>query len=47
MVEQYLPGARDSIAASDWPKGREYYQNRLEHYTTLKLTPEQVHQTRA
>lgn len=44
MVEQYLPGARDSIAASDWPKGREYYQNRLEHYTTLKLTPEQVHQ---
>ncbi len=45
MVQQYLPGARDSIAASDWPKGREYYQNRLEHYTTLKLTPEQVHQT--
>ncbi len=44
MVEQYLPGARDSIAASDLPKGREYYQNRLEHYTTLKLTPEQVHQ---
>lgn len=44
MVERYLPGARDSIAASDWPKGREYYQNRLEHYTTLKLTPEQVHQ---
>lgn len=45
MVQQYLPGARDSIAASDWPKGPEYYQNRLEHYTTLKLTPQQVHQT--
>lgn len=45
MLQQYLPGARDSIAASDWPKGRDYYQNRLEHYTTLKLTPEQVHQT--
>ncbi|CAI3790798.1 DUF885 domain-containing protein [Rheinheimera sp. MM224] len=45
MLQQYLPGARDSIAASDWPKGREYYQNRLEHYTTLKLTPEQVHKT--
>ncbi len=45
MVQQYLPGARDSIAASDWPAGRDYYQNRLEHYTTLKLTPEQVHQT--
>lgn len=45
MLQQYLPGSRDSIAASDWPKGGEYYQNRLEHYTTLKLTPEQVHQT--
>jgi uncharacterized protein (DUF885 family) len=45
MVQHYLPGARDSIGASEWPKGREYYQNRLEHYTTLKLTPEQVHQT--
>lgn len=45
MVQQYLPGARDSIGASEWPKGREYYQNRLEHYTTLQLTPEQVHQT--
>ncbi|MDF3126955.1 DUF885 domain-containing protein [Rheinheimera sp. 1928-s] len=45
MVQQYLPGARDSIAASEWPQGRDYYQNRLEHYTTLKLTPEQVHQT--
>lgn len=44
MVQQYLPGARDTIGASEWPKGREYYQNRLEHYTTLKLTPEQVHQ---
>ncbi|WP_233079568.1 DUF885 domain-containing protein [Rheinheimera soli] len=45
MVQHYLPGARDSIAASEWPQGRDYYQNRLEHYTTLKLTPEQVHQT--
>jgi uncharacterized protein (DUF885 family) len=44
MVRQYLPGARDSIAASDWPQGRDYYQNRLEHYTSLKLTAEQVHQ---
>lgn len=44
MVTEYLPNANDSIAASDLPNGREYYQNRLEHYTTLKMTPEQVHQ---
>jgi len=44
MLNEYLPGARDTIAASDLPQGAEYYQNRLEHYTTLKMTPEQVHQ---
>ena len=44
MVQEYLPGARDNIAASALPNGNAYYQNRLEHYTTLKLTPEQVHQ---
>lgn len=43
MLQEYLPGARESIAASDLPNGKAYYQNRLEHYTTLKLTPEQVH----
>jgi uncharacterized protein (DUF885 family) len=45
MQQDYLPSARDTVGASEWPSGREYYQNRLEHYTTLKLTPEQVHQT--
>ncbi|MDR6984840.1 uncharacterized protein (DUF885 family) [Rheinheimera pacifica] len=45
MVNEYLPGARDTIAASVLPDGAAFYQNRLEHYTTLKLTPQQVHQT--
>lgn len=45
MVNEYLPGARDTIAASALPDGTAFYQNRLEHYTTLKLTPQQVHQT--
>ena len=44
MVQQYLPGARDTIAASALPQGAEYYQNRLQHYTTLKLTADEVHQ---
>ncbi|MGP9799408.1 DUF885 domain-containing protein [Rheinheimera sp. NSM] len=43
MLQQYLPGARDSIAASELPNGAAWYQNRLEHYTTLALTPQQVH----
>lgn len=44
MLDEYLPAARDSIAASTLPNGASYYQNRLEHYTTLALTPAQVHQ---
>jgi uncharacterized protein (DUF885 family) len=45
MVTEYLPGARDEIAASTLPNGQAFYQNRLEHYTTLQLTPAEVHQT--
>lgn len=44
FVQTYLPAARQDIAASSLPNGSAYYQNRLEHYTTLKLTPAQVHQ---
>lgn len=43
MVQQYLPGARQEIAASSLPDGAAFYQNRLEHYTTLQMTPQQVH----
>ena len=44
MVNQYQVHARDSIAASSLPNGKKYYQNRIEHYTTLAMTAEQVHQ---
>lgn len=43
MVQHYLPGARQDIAASTLPNGAAFYQNRLEHYTTLQMTPQQVH----
>lgn len=44
FVGEYLPAARDNIAASSLPNGTAFYQNRLEHYTTLKMTPAEVHQ---
>ena len=44
MVNEYQPNARDNIAASSLPNGEAYYQNRLEHYTTLPMTAVQVHQ---
>jgi uncharacterized protein (DUF885 family) len=40
---EYLPNARTTIAASDLPKGREYYQHEIRNFTSLNLTPEQIH----
>ena len=44
MVNEYQPNARDNIAASSLTNGKDYYQNRLVHYTTLPMTAMQVHQ---
>lgn len=44
MVMDYLPNSRDSVGASELPEGRDYYQNRIKHFTTLDLTPEEIHQ---
>lgn len=43
MVSEYLPAGRDSIGASELPNGREYYQNRIKHFTTLDMSPEEIH----
>jgi uncharacterized protein (DUF885 family) len=44
MEREYLPAARGSIAASALPGGREFYRHRVKRFTTLDLTPEEVHQ---
>ena len=41
---EYLPAARKTIGVSEIPGGREYYQNRLNYYTTLDLSAEEIHQ---
>ncbi|WP_029036716.1 DUF885 domain-containing protein [Salinimicrobium xinjiangense] len=41
---EYLPAARKSLGVSEIPGGREYYQNRLNYYTTLDLSAEEIHQ---
>lgn len=45
MAEEYVPALRDSIGISAVPGGREFYRHRVRKYTTLDVTPEQVHQT--
>lgn len=44
LVEEYVPGARETIGASDLPDGKEYYAHLVRHFTTLEVSPEQVHQ---
>ena len=44
MVSEYLPNARESVAASELPQGDAFYKNRIEHYTTTDMSAEQIHQ---
>jgi uncharacterized protein (DUF885 family) len=45
MTSEYLPRTRTTTAAGDLPKGREYYAHRVRTFTTLDVTPEEVHRT--
>lgn len=45
MQREYVPAARTGIAASELPNGRAVYAQRVRSYTTLDLTPDQVHET--
>ncbi len=42
--EEYLPASRNSIGASALPNGREFYRHRVRKYTTLDVSPEEVHE---
>ncbi|HET6782714.1 MAG TPA: DUF885 domain-containing protein, partial [Pseudoxanthomonas sp.] len=41
--EEYLPRTRESIAATDLPDGKAYYDFLARYYTTTELTAEQIH----
>lgn len=45
VEQEYLPAARDSIAAADLPDGEAFYTHRIYYFTSLHLTAAQVHQT--
>jgi uncharacterized protein (DUF885 family) len=44
MAEEYLPVARGTIAAAALPNGRAFYRHRVKRFTTLDITPEEVHE---
>jgi len=43
LHDEYVPAARGQIGASALPHGREYYRYRVRHFTTLDISPEEVH----
>jgi uncharacterized protein (DUF885 family) len=45
MTKEYVPGARATTGASELPDGRAYYAALVKSFTTLDVTPEQVHET--
>jgi uncharacterized protein (DUF885 family) len=44
MTNEYVPASRGSISVCALPGGRDYYRHRVRKYTTLDVTPEEVHQ---
>jgi len=44
MVDEYIPGCRASLGASELPNGSDYYAYLVRHHTTLDITPEEVHE---
>lgn len=45
MRDEYLPGARQELAARSLPDGEAFYRAQIREYTTLELTPEEIHET--
>lgn len=42
--DEYIPGARTTIAAEALPNGKAHYATLVKDHTTLDLTPRQIHQ---
>jgi uncharacterized protein (DUF885 family) len=43
LREEYLPNARETLAAEAMPNGKEYYAQQIRQYTTLDLSAEEIH----
>ena len=42
--EEYVPEARTTLAAEAMPDGKAFYRQQIHEYTTLALSPDQIHQ---
>lgn len=45
LKDEYLPSCRGPVGATALPHGREFYIDRVRYFTTIDITPEELHQT--
>lgn len=43
FTQQYVPNAKTDIAAKTWPQGMDFYNDRIQHYTTTNLSAQEIH----
>jgi uncharacterized protein (DUF885 family) len=43
MLYEYMPATRTTLGASELPSGRDYYRYLIRHFTTLDLSPREIH----
>jgi len=41
--EEYMPGARQTLGASELPNGERFYQAQVRQYATVDMTPREIH----
>ena len=44
MREEYVPKAREDLAAENLPDGKAYYQSKILEFTTTSMSADQIHQ---
>jgi hypothetical protein len=43
MREEYVPKAREALAAESLPNGKAYYQSKIVEYTTTSMSADEIH----
>ncbi len=41
--QEYLPGARETLGATELPGGERFYRAQIRQYATVDLTPREIH----
>ena len=45
LKTEYLPACRGPVGAAAMPMGREFYLDRIRRFTTIEISPEELHET--